>query len=130
MNQVLQRVADVEGVQHAHAEIDGELQSRLAGSAAVDAFLLSKRRTRKPSKPAFCRAKRYSASYMPKRQGPQEPAVKNTWSFTMSSRDMPCFSRPCRFCTRLPTVKYVGLHWPLLPNSCRVGRHSRRESAP
>ncbi len=35
----------------------------------------------------------------------------------VAARDMPCFSRPCRYCTRLPTVKYVGLHWPLLPNS-------------
>src|ERR1700689_4029601 len=34
--------------------------------------------TRKPSKPAFFNAKRYSASYMPKRQGPQEPAGKKT----------------------------------------------------
>ena len=34
--------------------------------------------TRNPSKPAFFNAKRYSASYMPKRHGPQEPAVKKT----------------------------------------------------
>jgi hypothetical protein len=34
--------------------------------------------TRKPSKPAFFSAKRYSASYMPKRHGPHEPAVKKT----------------------------------------------------
>ena len=34
--------------------------------------------TRKPSKPELRSARRYSASYMPKRQGPHAPAVKNT----------------------------------------------------
>jgi hypothetical protein len=34
--------------------------------------------TRKPSKPASRSALRYSVTYMPKRQGPQAPAVRNT----------------------------------------------------
>ena len=34
--------------------------------------------TRKPSKPASRSALRYSVTYMPKRQGPQAPAVTKT----------------------------------------------------
>ena len=48
-----------------------------------------KSRTRKPSKPAFRRARRYSASYMPKRHGPQEPAVTKTYLSMMSCRETP-----------------------------------------
>src|ERR1022692_4341446 len=68
-----------------------------------------KRNTRKPAKPAFCRARRYSDSYMPKRHGPHEPAVKKTWLLMISSFVIPRACRPWRYCTRLPTVKYVGL---------------------
>src|SRR5215472_7328421 len=32
----------------------------------------------------------------------------------------PCSSSDCKYCTRLPTVKYVGLHCPLLPYSLPV----------
>src|SRR5579864_1120091 len=38
----------------------------------------------------------------------------------MSWRGIPSFSRNWRYCTRLPTVKYVGLHWPLLPYSLPI----------
>ena len=48
--------------------------------------------TRKPSKPAFCKARRYSDSYMPKRHGPHEPAVKKTWLLMIS-----VFRHPARF---------------------------------
>jgi hypothetical protein len=58
-----------------------------------------------------------SASYMPKRQGPQDPAVKKTCLSRICWRVKPSFSRNWRYCTRLPTVKYVGLYWPLFPNS-------------
>src|SRR5579859_4232991 len=77
-----------------------------------------KRTTRKPSNPASRSALRYSVTYIPKRQGPQAPAVKNTYFLTISLDDRPCLSRRVqRYFTRLPTVKYVGLHWPRLPNS-------------
>src|ERR1700722_3301872 len=38
----------------------------------------------------------------------------------MSLRGIPSFSRNWRYCTRFPTVKYVGLHCPLLPYSLPI----------
>ena len=62
--------------------------------------------TLKPSKPASRRALRYSVTYIPKRHGPHEPAVRNTCLSMMSSVDIPCRSRSSlRYFTRLPTVK-------------------------
>ena len=63
------------------------------------------RMTRKPSKPELRRARRYSASYMPKRQGPQAPAVTKMWLSRISWRAIPPSSSFWRCWTRLPTVK-------------------------
>ena len=49
--------------------------------------------TRKPSKPASRSALRYSVTYMPKRHGPQAPAVRKTNFSTMSFGVMPFSSR-------------------------------------
>jgi hypothetical protein len=62
--------------------------------------------TRKPSKPASRRALRYSVAYMPKRQGPQAPAVRKTYFCTISACERPSRApRSVRNFTRLPTVK-------------------------
>ena len=63
------------------------------------------RMTRKPSKPELRSARRYSASYMPKRHGPHAPAVMKTWFSRISWRAIPFASSFWRCCTRLPTVK-------------------------
>ncbi len=78
IDQVINHVAHVQRVQHAHAEVDARTSSPGSPLAALIPSVCWKSKTRNPSKPAFCRANRYSASYMPKRHGPQEPAVKNT----------------------------------------------------
>ena len=73
---LVEDVAAVHRVQDAQEEVEIHLQARLrrrTGSSPPDCW---KSITRKPSKPELRSASRYSASYMPKRHGPQAPAVK------------------------------------------------------
>ncbi len=75
---VVQDVAHVQGVQDGQEEIQVHFQAGF-GLGLVRGRRSAGRAARGTCRnPALRRASRYSDSYMPKRQGPQAPAVKKT----------------------------------------------------